>query len=223
MNEIQSDPQYDEAIHTILNLIRKYASLSVQAVQTAASQSTANVEANGSAEKATSIFRSIIETFTGDLTPLLNSIDRVVKDLESDPTIKSILNDAHQFLDRSINDPGYVTTAKAQRRAEKLVDRAQELISSNAEWKANVDRLVKEANKAFDTASRDRALINLGDKVERLGDAMARFGKTGFSLVDGGGVWNDVTQVLIPRAISALKEIPLPRIEYTVRLYFRFR
>lgn len=172
--------------------------MSVEAVQTAASQSTAEIDVNQSAETATSLLRSIIESFTGDLTPLLSSIDRVVKDLESDPRIKSIINDASSFLDRSINDPGYVTSARAQRRAEKLLDRAQELISGNAAWKADVDTLVNEANKAFDTASRDRALITLGDKVERFGDAMTRFGKTGFSLVDGGGIWNDVTQVSPP-------------------------
>lgn len=125
----------------------------------------------------------------------MNSIDRVYKDLESDPRIKSLLNDVNAFLDRSINDPGYVTTTRAQRRAEALFDRAQELVNSNASWKAHADLLVEEANKVFDKAANDRALINLSEKIESFGEALTKFAKTGFSLVDGGGIWNDVTQV----------------------------
>lgn len=88
-----------------------------------------------------------------------------------------------------------MTTAKAQRRAEKLFDRFQELVQGNAAWKSNVDNLVNQANTVLNTASKDRALVNLSDKVERFSDSLTRFASTGFSLVDGGGIWNDATQV----------------------------
>lgn len=34
------------------------------------------------------------------------------------------------------------------------------------------------------------------------------------SLVDGSGVWNDVSSVFLPRILNALHEVPLPRVEY---------
>ena len=134
-------------------------------------------------------------------------------------SLKSPLSYATDKLggqDRAIYDPGYVTSSKAQRRAEDIYDRAQAIVTSNAGWKKDANELYKELNQAFETAAADRALANLGKALDRLATAGTKFGRRGMSLVDGRAVWGDLTQVFLPRFLGALQTIPLPRVEYTV-------
>lgn len=56
----------------------------------------------------------------------------------------------------------------------------------------------------------------MGRALDRFAAAAGKFGRKGMSVVDGRAVWGDVTQVFLPRFLSALKTIPLPRVEYTV-------
>ena len=67
INDVQSNPQYEQAITTLTDLVKRYASLSAAAVKEAAEATSANVEANAEAESAANLFREIVETFTGPL------------------------------------------------------------------------------------------------------------------------------------------------------------
>ncbi|SCV73759.1 BQ2448_6189 [Microbotryum intermedium] len=215
VDEIQSNPEFEESINTIVGLIRKYAARSKEALKETASSVDAKVETNDKADSAASLFREIVESFTGDLSPVFQTADKVARDLENDSRIKSLLEDAESLLDRAINDPGYITSSRAQRRAESLYDQAQELVNSNAAWKKDADEFVAEASKCLHRAANDKALVQLGDRFERLGKAFTKFTQTGFTLTDGGAMWADLTQVFLPRILGALEEIPLPRVEFT--------
>lgn len=153
---------------------------------------------------------------------VLRTADRVIKDVQGDERIKTLFDEAGKFLDRAIYEQGYATSSKAQRKAEDLYDRAQALIQSNATWKRDADALVVELNKSLDKASNDRALVGLGRKLEKFETRIERFGKTGMSLAEGSEVWNDLVGVMLPRVLEAVKMIPLPRVEYTVRAIFLF-
>lgn len=167
---------------------------------------------------AATLFREIVETFTGPLDDVFQATDKVIKDLDGDQRIQALLDDVEKLLDRAIYDAGYATSSKAQRRAEGIYDRAQEIFNSNSAWKADADQLLRALSRAAETAQKDRALANLGRAVERFASASRKFGKKGISLVDGKAVWGDLTQVFLPRFLGALHSIPLPRVEYTVRL-----
>ncbi|SGY26372.1 BQ5605_C018g08727 [Microbotryum silenes-dioicae] len=215
VNEIKSNPDYEDSLNTIVGLVRKYAARSKVALKQAASSVEANVETNDKADSAASLFREIVESFTGDLSPVFQAADKVARDLENDSRIESLLEDAESLLDRAINDPGYITSSRAQRRAESLYDQAQELVNLNAAWKKDADNFVAEANKCLQRAANDKALVQLGDRFERLGKAFTKFTQTGFTLTDAGSMWSDLTQVFLPRILGALEEIPLPRVEFT--------
>jgi hypothetical protein len=158
---------------------------------------------------STSLLRSIVESFTGDLTPLFNAIDKLIIDVRSDEQIKSLAQDLDIFVNRSLNDSGYITTSKSGRTADLLIDRIQEMIASNSGWKADLHLLIEEVKKCFDTADSDRALVKLGDAMEGLEVAMARYIVDGFYLIEGGGIWHDVSQVC-----PSLSFPSLPRSEY---------
>ena len=95
--------------------------------------------------------------------------------------------------------------------------------------KKDIDDFVKAVTTNFEKAKNDRALSNLGDKLEvlgekatRVGTGAARAGKKGLGGLgipsQFGGIadlLNDISQVMLPRFIKVLKSVPLPRIEYT--------
>ncbi|KAI5479498.1 hypothetical protein MNV49_003440 [Pseudohyphozyma bogoriensis] len=215
INEVQNDPQYEDAIDTLFSILSKYASATRDAVIEAADQSTADVEANQQAETAATLFRQIIESFTGPLDSVFRAADKVIKDLDGDERIKNLVDEAYAFIDRAIHDPGYVTSSRAQRRGEAIYDQAQEIVTSNAAWKRDADALVKEISAALDKAEKDQALRGLGRSLDRFADSLKRFSRRGMSLFEGSEVWGDLTQVLLPRVLGALQCIPMPRVEFT--------
>jgi hypothetical protein len=145
--------------------------------------------------ESTSLLQSIIESFAGDLTPLFNAIDKLIIDVRSDEEIKSLAQDFDIFVNRSLNDSGYITTSKAGRTADLLINRIQEMIASNSDWKADLHLFIEEIKKCFDTAHKDRALVKLGDAMAGLEVAMTRCIINGIHLIEGGGIWHDISQV----------------------------
>ncbi|GAA6038844.1 hypothetical protein JCM8097_002924 [Rhodosporidiobolus ruineniae] len=221
-NEIQSQPEYSDAINTLYGLARKYFELNKAELQKAASDSTAklkNVEAdpNQEAKNAVGLFRQIIESFTGPLDDALAAADALYNDIQGDEKVQQIWKEFDLLIQRSVDEPGYVTSSKASRRFENIYDRARAIVESNAAWKKDANAFATEAQKLLDHAAHDRALEAVGDAFEDLGDALAAFGKTGYNLVgvDGGDLWKDLSTVWLPRLLSTLKMIPIPRIEYT--------
>ena len=82
VDDVQSNPEYEKAITSLVELVKRYASLSTAAVKEAAEASTATADANGAAETAATLFREIVETFTGPLDGVFRTADKVIKDLD---------------------------------------------------------------------------------------------------------------------------------------------
>ncbi|GAA6064020.1 hypothetical protein JCM10212_005503 [Sporobolomyces blumeae] len=221
VNEIQSQPEYSEAINTLSGLARKYFELAKEEVVEAAEATTANIkldgEPNQEAENALSLLRQIVESFTGDLGPALKASNALYKHLENDERFQKIWTEFEELVDRAINDPGYVTSEKASRRFEKMYNEARSIVESNAVWKADANRAIDEAQKLMNRAANDKALLAVSDACEKLGESAFDFAQTGVNLVGAGGgdLWKDVSQVFLPRLLGALKEVPLPRVEFT--------
>ncbi|GAA5820864.1 hypothetical protein JCM3770_007274 [Rhodotorula araucariae] len=222
VNEIQSKPEYSDAVQTLSHLGRKYFNLAKEELQKAAESSTAklknvDVEVNDEAKDAASLFRQIVESFTGPLDGALQAADQLHNDIKGDERIQQVWREFDLLLDRALNDPGYITSSRASRRFESIYDRARAIVESNADWKRDANAFISESQKLLDHAANDRALVAVGDAFEDLGDAVAEFGKTGWNLigVDGGDLWKDVSTVFLPRILGTLKQVPLPRVEFS--------
>lgn len=221
INEIQEQPEYSEAINTLSGLARKYFELAKEEIVDAAQATTANIKLDGEpdqeAENAVGLLRQIVESFTGDLGPALKASSNLYKHLENDERFQKIWTEFEELVDRAINDPGYVTSDKASRRFEKIYDEARSIVESNSVWKQDANTAINEAQTLINRAANDKALIALGDAFEKLGESTFDFAQTGVNLVGrgGGDLWKDVSQVFLPRLLGALKEVPLPRVEFT--------
>ncbi|GAA6013470.1 hypothetical protein JCM10207_008861 [Rhodosporidiobolus poonsookiae] len=222
VNEIQSKPEYQDAIHTLSHLGRKYFDLTAQELQKAAEQSTAAIKdadasTNKEAKTAVSLLREIVEQFTGPLDDALRAADALYNDLKGDERVQQVWKEFELLLERAIDEPGYVTSNKASRRFESIYDRARAIVESNADWKRDASAFANESSKLLNRAGNDKALLAVSDAFEDLGDSLALFAKTGFNLLgtDGGDLWKDISTVWLPRILSGIKMVPAPRIEFT--------
>ncbi|GAA5865650.1 hypothetical protein JCM8547_007676, partial [Rhodosporidiobolus lusitaniae] len=158
-----------------------------------------------------------IESFTGPLDPALQAADALYKDIKADERVQQVWKEFDLLIQRSIDEPSYATSSKASRRFENIYDRARAIVDSNADWKRDANAFATETQKLLDHAANDKALVAVGDAFEDLGDSLALFGKTGYNLigVNAGDFWHDISSVFLPRLLSTLKQVPLPRVEFS--------
>lgn len=86
----------------------------------------------------------------------------------------------------------------------------------NPNWKADASALQKELESFFNALTHDELTANLVDAIETMGEDMADAGKVGFNSLkaNGHGLYRDFVDVMVPRIIGLIKEIPIPRIEF---------
>jgi hypothetical protein len=112
--------------------------------------------------------------------------------------------------------PGYVASQAAYRKASSLYDDAQSLIAENDQWKKDAGELQKQLEGIVDGVKNDGPTNQLVESIQELGDSLATAGKIGLNSlkVDGQGLYRDLIDVVLPRVIGLVKEIPVPRIEF---------
>lgn len=97
-----------------------------------------------------------------------------------------------------------------------MYDDAQSLIAENDQWKRDAGELQKQLEGLVNGVTNDGPTNKLVESIEELGDSLATAGKIGLSSlkVDGQGLYRDLLDVVLPRVIGLVKEIPVPRIEF---------
>lgn len=105
---------------------------------------------------------------------------------------------------------------RAYRKASSLYDDGQSLLQDNPQWKSDASALQKELESFFNALTNDELTSNLVDAIENMGEDMADAGKVGFNSLkaNGAGLYRDFVDVMVPRIIGLIKEIPVPRIEF---------
>jgi len=213
---VQENDSYHSSIDTLINLLKKYGTKAQEAAHQAAENT--DIQTDENAQEAMTLLRGIVEDFAGgkSLDDVFRTFDKVVEDVKNDERLSTYFDDLQKFGNRLLHDEGYVLSQKASRKAEEFVDRAQELIQSNDQIKADVKALTQELKgyqKAFEAEKDTKELFqNLQNLSEDVAD-MSAAGLNIFS-AQAKGFYRDFWNVILPRLISSVKEIPLPRIEY---------
>lgn len=112
--------------------------------------------------------------------------------------------------------PGYVASQRAYKKASTLYDDGQSLLAENDQWKQDAGKLQKELEAVVDGVTNDKTTLRLVNALENLGSSVASTGQVGFGAlkVEGKGLYRDFIDVIVPRLISLVKEIPVPRVEF---------
>jgi hypothetical protein len=97
-----------------------------------------------------------------------------------------------------------------------LFDDAQALLKENADWKRDAQELQNQLQGLIDGVKNDETTNQLVDSIQELGDSLATAGQIGFGALraEGQGLYRDFMDVIVPRVIGLIKEIPVPRIEF---------
>ena len=216
-NRIQKDPAYKKAFEQLFGLARKYYKRTGEAIE--ATVDSANVDGdvygNEHTKKAVGSFKQLLENVADGRPsdPLIEKAHQVFDDIKGDERLSEYQDDIVKFLERILEDPDYGTSREPKRDAEKLYDRGQELLKENADWKKDANELLEELEGFGKAIADDPQSKAVADAVQKLGQDTAKTAKIGASMFKGqaGAVYRDVVNVVVPRVLALLKEVPIPR------------
>lgn len=196
--------------------MKKYAYKAQDALEQAADDT--QIRENEHMDQAWSILKEIIESAADkSLDDLFNAAKKVLEDMRNDERLSKYFQELGQYIERALHDEGYVLSRKASRRADELYDEGQQLLESNAAWKKDADQLMKELN-AYSTAfSADPLTAELIDNLQALNEDLIDFKDQTIYALKGKAdtIYSDLFRVLVPRIIATIRQIPMPRVEYT--------
>ncbi|SPO23096.1 uncharacterized protein UTRI_01774 [Ustilago trichophora] len=251
VDSVERDPDFKRALNGIYSIANKWSDI-VQDVaakakeQTDVDIDTPEAEANENLHEAFQQLKEILETFAGrSLEPVEKSVSglfehaKQIYDNETSKESKELrdfIDDVKSFIDRALNEDGFIQTNRSNRMASDLYDRAQRLFNATGkEANKQLSKLRGDFGDSLDEMSNfvhgledDAELRELAQRFEKLGsdinfiDFQRIFGSGSQGFVhlftdlrdSAGGLVRDTVEVFVPRLINEIKSIPFPRIEF---------
>lgn len=138
------------------------------------------------------------------------------EDVQKNEKLKKFFDEVDNYVHRLLYQPGYIASRAAYRKAESMYDDAQSLLKENEQWKQDAKELQSQLQGLVEGVKNDDTTNALVGAIEELGDSLATAGQIGLGSlkVDGQGLYRDFMDVIVPRLIGLVKEIPVPRIEF---------
>lgn len=216
VTQAQSNPEYRRSITAIVNLIKKYAHKAEDALDEAKAKSDVSSD-DEKVQQAGRDLKALIERLANtSLDPLISAVQTAAKDIEGNDKLKGYFQNLENYVERLLYQPGYVVSQRAYRKATSLYDDAQSLLRENDAWKRDAAELQKQLEAIGEGAKNDQSTNKLVKSFEELADTLGTAGKIGLKSlqVNGQGLYRDIADVMVPRVIALIKEIPVPRIEF---------
>lgn len=209
--EIQDHEDYNDAVEILLQIAEQYKghakSIGKQTAQTvqAGHQSSSNLQ------KAETELKILLEYFANStsLDDLTDAVNDIYEDAEKDPKLKQWFREVDTYVRKVLKETGYILTDSATQKYTDLEERGRNY--ANGRYKEHFDRLSGEFSRFFDEMSRDPQNVKFGNSVQKLLDDLGtdKDGNVTFKK----HLLTDVTNVIIPSALTKINYVPIPRIE----------
>ncbi|KAF8193742.1 hypothetical protein BJ912DRAFT_230171 [Pholiota molesta] len=223
----QSDPEYREAVDTIFGIIQKR----LNSMLDAASDPNATLSSfiddptpEQHIPKALCLVRTLIERFAGmSLTPLIHKIRTCASSISKDEELRSWFDEFFTAVRKNLAEPGFVRSEESKRQRKDLRVRWRTLLEKDETWKRAVGGVKDELAKLESGFSNDQDLTRVKEAHKKLGDDMEQGlveagdeAKTGLqaAVEQATWFWQDLFKVYIPRILSKMRDVPIPRTEY---------
>jgi hypothetical protein len=210
--EIQSHPDYQQAITTLLDLAEEYASHA----NTIGQQSTGAVKgahADTSLKRAEQDLKTLIERFANGTSTndLFDAINQVYSDADKDPELKSWFKQIDTYIRKALKQQGYIMEDAASEEWDRLYDRGNFLLRDR--YRNHTDRILDEftfLGKQFDEDPLNR---KFGKSVNKLFTDLGNDenGKPTFK----PHLVKDLADVILPGIFESIRYVPIPRIEFS--------
>lgn len=251
IDAVERDPDFKRALNGIYGIANKWTDIVQDVAERAKEQTdvdidTPEAEANENLREAFQQLKNILETFAGrELEPVEKAVTGLLEhakqiyDNESSKESKELrdfIEDVKSFIDRALNEEGFIRTNRSNRMASDLYDRAQKLFNATgkeankqlSKLRGDFDATLDEFSKFVEGFEEDPELRELAQRFEKLAsdvnfiDFQRVFGSGGQGIFNlftdlkdqAGGLVRDTVEVMIPRLIHEIKSIPFPRIEF---------
>lgn len=210
--EIQSHPDYQQAIDTLLMLAEQYSHHG----KNVAGQSQDTVKgAHGDSQlkKAEHQLKTLLERFANNTSfeDAIDAINDIYRDADRDPDLKNWFKSIDSFIRRVLKQEGYIMTDDATREYNLLYDHGNFLLRNR--YRDHTDRLVNEFKFIGEQFAEDSDNNRFGEAMEKLFRDLGtdENGNAAFKK----HLIKDITQVIIPDIFESVRYVPVPRIEYT--------
>ncbi|WWC62487.1 uncharacterized protein I303_105083 [Kwoniella dejecticola CBS 10117] len=216
VTQAQQNPQYKRSLTTIINLFKKYAHKAEDALDETKQKSDVNDE-DEKVQQAGRDLKAFVEKISNkSLDDVISASQKAAEDVRNDDKLSAYFEELGNYFDRLLYQPGYVTSQRAYRKARSLYDDGQSLITENPKWKEDARALQDELEAVVNGITNDKPTNKLVESIENLGDSLSHAGKVGVGALraEGQGLYRDFVDVIVPRLIGLVKEIPVPRVEY---------
>ncbi|GAA5964270.1 hypothetical protein JCM3765_002792 [Sporobolomyces pararoseus] len=233
ISRIQSTPEYQSSVNTLLSLIRNYLKDSISSLKpTVTFEPTSNTSTSTSTPSPLSLFVPLLEPFTGgkgSLSPLTSSFNSTISHFSpSNPssttqTLLELSSSLDQFISKTLLEPNYLSSDQAIETLKGLLESFENLKLDQPEFwkdfKNFLQQLITLMEKVFKDEYLNRFVNSIGEVLKVSEEWIGIVGdKTIKSTLGAQGLgvfWEDVIDWFAPRMFGILKEIPIPRIEFS--------
>ena len=167
--------------------------------------------------KALGLLRTLVERLANaPLEPLIQKIRTCASSILKDTELKAWFDDFFSSARQNLTEPGYARSEEASSKRSELCVRWRTLIEKDDEWRKAVDNVKNELQKIEAGLKKDEDMNRVRDAHEKFGRDMDQ------GLVEAGTglqaaieqatwFWQDLFKVYVPRVLSKMRHVPIPR------------
>jgi len=172
--------------------------------------------------KALDLLCTLVERFANaPLEPLVQKARICANSVLKDQELKAWFDDFFATARKNLSEPGYARSEEAQGKRKELRARWKTLLEKSDKWKAAVDDVVEELKKVGAGIRSDEDLNRVREAHAKLGSDIeqglveaGQEAQTGMqaAVEQATWFWQDLFKVYIPRIMSKMRDIPIPRL-----------
>lgn len=230
----QNDPEYHDALLVIFDIVEKWLTKTIDTASSINSSTTIDSFIDDPTPeqhvpKALHCLVTLVERLAGDkpLDDLFTSFRRCAADVRQDKDLKSWFHVFFKHIRKSLDEAGYARSDEAKKTKKELRARWKALQDADSDAgrksKKDFDTLKDELKDFEERIAADKDLNKIKEAHEKLGgdiaNGLVEVGKKademGISMQaaieKASWFWQDLFKVYMPRALSMMKDIPIPR------------
>lgn len=222
----QNDEEYCSAVNTLLDTVEIWLSRTKEMAAADLDAFIHDTKPDKHVSKALKQLQTLVERFANNrsLDDLLNKAKQCVIHVREDKDLQRWFQEFFQAIRKMVNDAGYMRSEELKQTKKDLRTRWKKFfVDESSGWKMDYEVFKKELNGFELALSQDKDMKRLRDAHVQLGKAIEEglvetgsVAKTGLeaAMDEVSWFWRDIFQVYIPRALTVMKGVPIPRMEY---------
>ncbi|KAF9127558.1 hypothetical protein BGW39_005789 [Mortierella sp. 14UC] len=212
IGQIQADPQYQNAISSIMNLVGTWRQRARKPTNNV-SVETNKVVQDPNVEAAILEFKVILQRWAQgyDLDPIIGHIQNMWIKTTVDPELNQFANNVSGFMTRAVREPNYVTSQFINADVEALIDHGRTLL--NDKYKSDAEVVLNEGQIFLEKLNNDPRSKEVAANFQKF--AKHIFYDDYGTLKFKPHLFDDFRYVVMPAMLESFQFIPIPRIEYS--------